>query len=336
MVSSFVIVHLPFIVLPIYFIIYTFIRVSKHWSDGKEPAKTSNSRFAAKLVLTFALSLLELAHVIDYSPNQHYSAEETAFRVGFYVLSALAWLFSSVLVFFDFIRRLESQWRGQRIYWILELFSHIVILILNTTIDSYDYSGREFYTFTLIQITCHALSVVFCLILSYFSLFRPNDFTKTNKINDISLHVPFKPIEDSMKFNEELFKVNFIDCKTRRNKENSSVTYYKFHVKVNNCESFITKTVQEFMVLNQTLEGLGLVLNEPLPDLVLIHFEEQGKELCRYLKYLCRVECMTPELLEFLEIRGSEKESLSRMFLDIHKERGKLEPLIRNGSSFMI
>ena len=323
MVSSFVIVHLPFIVLPIYFIIYTCIRVSKHWSDGKEPAKTSNSRFAAKLILTFALSLLELAHVIDYSPNQHYNAEETAFRVGFYVLSALAWLFSSALVFFDFI-------------WILELFSHIVILILNTTIDHYDYSGREFYTFTLIQITCHALSVVFCLILSYFSVFRPNDFTKTNKINDISLHVPFKPIEDSMKINEELFKVNFIDCKTKRNETNSSVSYYKFHVKVSSSESIITKTVQDFMVLNQALESAGLVLSGPLPGLVLVNFEEQGKELCRYLKALCRIECMTPELLQFLSVKGSEKEALSRMFSEIHKERGKFEPLQRSGSSLMV
>ena len=339
MVSSFFIVHLPFVILPVYFIFYTISRLRKHWSDGKEPAKTSNSRFAAKLILTFLLSLLDIVHIADYSPNQHYSPEEIALRIGFYTLSALAWLFSAILVFFDLIRRLKCQWRGQRIYWILELASHIVILVLNTSYDHYEYSGKEFYTFTLIQIASHALSVLFCLILSYFSLFRPNDFTVLTSDIYINLHSRASNTEDSIRDpdSEISLKITFLGFKTKLSDIGTSVPYYKFRIKLNNTQKTISRTLQDFEILHNSFLNSSFNLVDLLPhfessDLIKFEIQERGLELCSYLNSLCKVEFMSGELLTFLMIDEGEKDLLTRRFLEFHEERNESHPVPRSQS----
>ena len=339
MVSSFFIVHLPLIILPVYFIFYTISRLRKHWSDGKEPAKTSNSRFAAKLILTFILSLLDLVHIADYSPNQNYSPEELALRIGFYSLSALAWMFSSVLVFFDLIRRLKNQWRGQKLYWILELVTHIVILILNTTVDHYEYSGREFYTFTLIQIVSHVLSVLFCLILSYFSVFRPDDFTVLTSDIYINLNSRASHTDDSIRDtdSEISIKINFLGFKAKLNTSGSSTPYYKFRIKINTSQKTISRTLQDFEILHSSLKSSSFHLSDSLPefdssDLIKIDVQERGGELCKYLNLLCRAEFMSAELLKFLMIEGLEKDLLTRKFLEFHEERNESNPAPRSDS----
>ena len=339
MVSSFFIVHLPFIILPVYFIFYTITRLHKHWSDGKEPAKTSNSRFAAKLLLTFLLSLLDLVHIADYSPNQHYRSEEIALRIGFYSLSALAWLFSAILVFFDLSRRLKCQWRGQRIYWILELASHIVILVLNTTYDHYEYSGKEFYTFTLVQIVTHALSVLFTLILSYFSLFRPNDFTVLTSDIYINLHSRTSNTDDSIRDldSEISVKINFLGFKTKLSGSGNSVSYYKFRIKLNSSQKTISRTLQDFEILHNSFRNSKFNLINSIPqfessDFMKLDIQERGLELCKFLNSLCKVEFMSAELLSFLMIEEGDKEALTRRFLEFHEERNESNQVPRSQS----
>ena len=322
MVSEFIIDHLPFIFLPGYFIVYTTLRVAKHWSDGKEPAQTSGSRCATKLFLTICLSLLDIVQVADYSPNQHYTLDETMFRVGFYVFSAIAWLFSAILVFFDYNRRLKSQWRGQRMFWILELLSYTIILILNLATGSYQFSGNEFFRFSLIQITCYSISVAFCMFLTYFALFRPNDFTVLN--TDVYLKLDTRNFfnEDSLKLSEDGgFKINCTGYKTKV-VNNTGITHFKFSIKVNGAVHVISKTFQDFEGLVKALKSLG----EGLPDLnygkiLGLSVQERGAELGKYLSQICVTEFMSEFLLDFLGVEGVLKENLLNRHLEAH-DRG--------------
>ena len=325
MVSEFILDHLPFIFLPGYFIVYTILRVFKHWSDGKEPAQTSGSRCATKLFLTICLSLLDIVQVADYSPNQHYTLEETMFRVGFYVFSAIAWLFSAGLVFFDYNRRLKSQWRGQRIFWILELLSYTIILILNLMTGSYEFSGGEFFRFSLIQITCYSVSVTFCIFLTYFAIFRPNDFAVLNTDVYYKLDPRNFLNEDSLRMSEEgVFKISCTGYKTKV-VNNTAITHFKFSIKVNGTVHVISKAFQDFETLDKALKSGPYSFGEGLPDLnygkiLSLNVQERGAELGRYLNQVCIIEFMSEFLLDFLNIEGTLKDNLLNKHLELHDQ----------------
>lgn len=334
MASEFILRYLPFIFLPAYFMVYTVFRVHKHWSDGKEPAQTSGRRFAAKLSLTISLSILQLIQIADYSPNQHYTLEEFIFRIGFYVFSAIAWLFSASLVFFDYNRRLKSQWKGQRIFWILELVSYSAILILNLTTGDYELSGAEFYRFTLINIAGYSLSVFFCFILTYFAVFKPNDFSIIS--SQMYYKLETKNDESIRMTDDGVFKINFTGYKTKV-VSNLTVTNFKFSVKVNGDVQVISKTFQDFEILHKTLKSVPYQFTEELPELnyskiLSLSVHERGTELSKYLSQICISEFMTAELLDFLNIEGALKDNLLNKQLEIHDQEIHLERNSRSES----
>lgn len=316
MISSFIWVHLPFYLLPIYFSCYTVMRVIKHWRDGKERVHTSSGRLIVKIIATICCAILELVHVADYSPDVSYSTEEIIFRSCYFVVSGVSWLFSAVLVYFDYNRRLKSQWRGQRLYWILQFFTNLILLVLNIIYNEYEYSGSDFFKFDLIQIISYVFIVVICALLTYYSVFRPNDFSViTNemyqKLNKSSFS--FDDRQNEANDSEINFRVNITGYKIKQVMNSSSI-HYSINVQINESVRTISRSLVDFEFLDKSLReqfaGRGF------PDFSIIalrnfNVDERGQALCSYLTALCNVDYMTPDLLNFLQIEGNYRDILT-------------------------
>ena len=326
MIGSFIWVHAPFYILPMYFIFYTTQRMIKHWRDGRERARVSSGRLVAKTIATVCCAILELIHIADYSPNVSYSAEELAFRTCYFLLSGIAWLFSSILVYFDYTRGLPSQWRGQRLFWVLELFSNVVLLGLNIVFQEFEYDGEDFYQFYLIQILSYTMTIVSCCLLSYYAVFRPNDFSV---INSPPVYYPLerkpRPLPDEANISRDSeinFKLSITGYKIKP-VMNSSIIHYNINICINDTARTISRSLMDFEFLDKSLREQ--FSGNSFPDFSIStlrnsNVEDRGQALCVYLSSLCCSDFMTPDLLNFLQIEGNYRDILTYKHMQAAKE----------------
>ncbi|OMJ87315.1 hypothetical protein SteCoe_11001 [Stentor coeruleus] len=344
MVSYFVITHLPFILLPSYFILYTIQRIIRHWKDGKERARTSGGRLVIKLLATITCAIFELVHIADYSPNQNYSDGEIAFRISYFVLSGVAWAASSILVFFDYNRRLKAQWHGQRIFWILETPTNLALLLMNILVTDYNYSGVEFFSFSLIQIISYIVVTSISLFLAFLALFRPNDFTVISPNFPEKLEENFI-VKDEGGIDKKLDEISLRISYTRykiRQMQNSSLIQYKVNLNINTSIIHITRTLNDFEGLDRLLKSKfarGQIHARSFPEfptekLRSSSINERGQALCEYLNNLLSIEFMTPELIDFLNIEGEYRDILTLKHSQLIGERLPNEETILRNESF--
>ena len=325
MISSFIWIHAPFYILPMYFVFYTIQRIIKHWRDGRERARMSSGRLVTKTIATICCAILELIHIADYSPNMNYTAEELAFRTCYFLLSGIAWLFSSILVYFDYTRRLSSQWRGQRLFWILELFTNIVLLGLNVIFQEFEYEGDDFYQFYLIQIFSYVLIMISCCLLSYYAVFRPNDFSIINTEVYYLLEPTPRPPQDEVsetRDSEIKFKLSITGYKIKQ-VMNSSIIHYNINICINETARTISRSLMDFEFLDKSLREQFSGNNFPdffISSLRNSNVDERGQVLCAYLSALCCPEFMTPDLLNFLQIEDNYRDILTYKHMQAVKE----------------
>lgn len=288
-----------------------------------------------KIITTSSCGLLEVIHIADYSPDVEYSTSEIVFRFIYFFLSGCSWMLSSILVYFDYSRKLKSQWKGQRIYWILQLVSNSILLLLNIVFDKYDFNST-FYQFSLIQILSYCFIISCCALLSYCAVLKPDDFKpfETNMYEKLrKSRNSLTGIRAELSVNEIKFKVNITGYKIKQ-VSNSKIINYNIHVTLNETTHNIYRSLTDFEALDNSLrEKFAKSKFYAFPQFSMLELrgldvDNRGKTLCTYLTSVCREEFMSPDLLNFLQIEGNYRDLLT------YKHDLILEEKIRSGESY--
>ena len=252
-IDYYLVVHSILSTWCIYFIIYSIQRIITHWNDGKVKVKSFEGRLIVKISITVSCALFNVLHVADAFPA-YYSLSRLIIRTIYFIIAFCSWLFSSFLVYFDYARTLKSQWRGQRSFWIFNFFANIALLTMNIFTKLYSFSGSSLYQFDIIQISCYAISILLCIILSFYSIFRQNDFTVISDDLYKKLRRSSSLFDDPCSIeNELLLHITIPGCKMRTANDVSTI-HYKIRIGVNNDESYeISRTLADFYSLDKTL-----------------------------------------------------------------------------------
>lgn len=313
----YIFLHSLFAVFTVYFISYSIQRIMLHWKDGREKVITSSGRLLVKIACTVTCSLLEFAHIIDYVPSK-YSEANMISRTIFFSLNGFSWLISSFLVYFDYSRRLSSQWKGQRLFWVFGLIANTCLVIYNFSQHLYKFKGENLLKFDVIQVLSYTLSIIICCLLSFYSIFRPNDFVITSPELYKRLKKSTMLFEESGLETEDIvIKANIIGYKI---KQVQSITLLLFNVNisVNGVLHSVSRSLADFEALD-----LGLREKFPKSQYPNLNFPEFQRELLRkedpstrakllnvYISALCCSDFMTSELLNFLQIEGNCRDLL--------------------------
>lgn len=319
-----------------YYIVYCIQRIVRHWKDGKERVRTSGGRLVGKIALTISCAVLEFIHVADYVPSQ-YKQDHLILHSIYFTVGGISWLFSSALVYFDYTRRLKSQWRGQRIFWISKLLINIALLVFNVIDGIYDFDGDMLYQFDLIQIISYVISILICTVLSFYSVFLPDDFTVISDDLYIKLKrsaLLFDDSETDLTKEEVMLRVSIAGYKIKQI-QNTSYIQYNLNITVNNTNYKISRSVADFEALDQALREKfpkadfpNLEFPEFSPEVLRkCSTEERGNLLGKYLAFLCHDDFMTPDLLNFLQIEGAYRDILT------HKHNLMLEERLLGAES---
>ena len=317
--ESYIYVHSFLGGLSLYFIVYSVIKIQQHWKDGKERAHISRGRLIVKIAGTVLMSIIQLIHVADYNPGK-FSKVHFVTRTCYFIITAIAWLFSSVSVYFDYNRRLQIQWRGQRGFWMIGLISNVTLLSMNMYWKVYSYNKNTEIAYAFVQICLYGVSIVISIVLFSYAIFRPDDFTV------IPHDMFFKLKRSSLVFDEgnESIEDN-IQIKIRvggykiKPILNTSVIHYNFNIGINDTFYSISKSLIDFESLDKALRGK--FPKDDFPNLKFPEFsmellrkyetKERGDELCKYLNSICKPDFMTPDLLNFLQIEGNYRDLLT-------------------------
>lgn len=333
-------VHYLFAVFTFYFLLYSFRRIALHWRDGKEKVITSSGRLVVKIACTVTCSLLALAHIVDYVPSK-YDKENSIARTVFFSLYSFSWLISSYLTYFDYSRRLPSQWQGQRFFWIFGLIANISLLSFNLSINLYNFQGSELFQFDIIQLLAYILSIILCCLLSSYSIFRPNDFSITSPELIKKLKRSTVLFDETIENDDIKIKVSIIGYKIKQ-VQSITLLHFNINVSVNRLVHSISRTLADF-------EALDLCLREKFPKSQFpnLKFPEFHKEALRkedpsirakllntYLSELCCPDFMTSELLNFLQIEGNVRDLLVvRNSIGFEEKTPMSEDFLRSDSS---
>jgi hypothetical protein len=139
----------------------------------------------AKRVLTLILAALNLTLVVlGIDELKHSNDAGFYLRFFFYCVETFSWLISFALVAFEYSRRLEMSWLGQRFYWPISFImtlSHVTFqsyqIIANKTNSSYEIAWAK--------VSLYLLCAIVSGTLAWIAIFRPNDFYLINR-NDCS------------------------------------------------------------------------------------------------------------------------------------------------------
>jgi PX domain len=318
--DAYIILHSTFLAWGTYFFGYSVQRIVRHWRDGRERVRTSKGRLILKIACTFLCAIFQFLHIADYLPGK-YSDAHLALRIVYYTISGISWLFSSVLVYFDYTRRLKAQWRGQRTFWLLGLAITLSLLVLSILTDSYKDTEAGSYQFDIIQITAYTLTIPITILLSFYSIFRPNDFAVISNEMYLKLKRPSLLFDDTTNKsleNKITLDINITGYKIKQ-VLNTSVINYNINVAVNDTTYGISRSLADFEALDRAMRktfSINCFPNLTFPDFNLevlrkMNAVERGDLLCKYLKALCFSEFMTPDLLNFLQIEGNYRDLLS-------------------------
>lgn len=326
----YIVVHSIFTAWSSYFTAYSVLRIIKHWNDGKERVRTSGGRLIVKIAATVACAVIQLIHIVDFFPKD-YSKSDLISRTIYFSISGVSWVFSSILVYFDYSRRLKSQWRGQRLYWIMELINNIILLSFNLYTGIYSFTGSELYQFDIIQIFAYCLSIIICLLLTFYSIFLPNDFTMITP--DVYLKLKKSSILFDDTGNESTdehinIKAGISGYKIKQVSA-TSIVHYKITVTLNILKYTISRSLFDFEELDKTLREKfpkSLYPNLNFPNFHVEHLrkvspDERGVELNKYLTGVVCQDFMTPDLLNFLQIEGNYRDILMLQHSQMAEER---------------
>lgn len=306
--EGYYLMHLPFFFIPGAFLLTGLVRIVRHWNDGKETTKFHASRLFLKILACFFCAVLEIFHIVDLSPKKYYNNGEELIRTCYFLLSFLAWIFSSYIVYFKFKRRLKGRWIGLRGYWILSFFSNSGLLALNIFSNNLIVYNRPISNYYLTQTIIYSFSIFTCLVLSFYAIFHPNDFIVVKR----EKNEEFIPKEISVNEEGHLIKVSMAGFKI---KDQGNINY-DIIVSVNGVTHKVSRTYPEFDKLHKEL--LISYSTDPecrLPELPSflqrnLTLEMKTSALGEYLKELCQQSCFISELLDFLKIEGKVKESI--------------------------
>ena len=314
----------------LYFIIYCAQRIVYHWRDGKERARTSGGRLIVKIASTISCSILEFIHMADYMPG-HFSEERFIIRSIYFATAGSSWMCSSFLVYFDYTRRLKSQWQGQRTFWISQLFINSGLLLFNILTGNYTYYGEVLYQFDLIQIISYSLSILLCLLLSFYSIFRPNDFSMVSAdlFAKLKRSAMLFDDTDSGGLDEEIVLTASIAGYKSKEVQNSFFIKYNINITINEKKYCISRSLSDFEALDKALREKFPRVDFPnlkFPEFSVeilrkCNTEERGTILGKYLSFLCKDDFMTPDLLNFLQIEGNYRDLLSYKYNLLLEER---------------
>ena len=341
--QNYLILHLILIVAYLYFLGYSIQRIIKHWKDGKERVITSSGRLIVKIACTVACSVLQFAHIADYMPSK-YSYQIFVIRTLYFSICGATWLVSSTLVYFDYSRRLSSQWIGQRSFWILGVLSNILLLTFNFVTEYYDFDGKSLFSFDIVQITAYVVTIILCILLSFYAIFMPNDFSIISPDLFKKLKKSTKLFEDTTtEHNEEdiIIKTSIIGNKIKEVK-GIRIISYTISVSHNSSSNQISRTLEDFEALDSSLRKKfprSEYPNLAFPEFVIENIrkesiENRAKILQVYLSELCVQEFMTSDLLNFLQIEGHTRDLLAfRNSTGIDEKINFSEEVIRSESN---
>ena len=223
--------------------------------------------------------------------------------------------------------------------------SNTLLIVLNLTVGGgYNYSGNGFYQFDLIQIASYSFSLLCCCLLSYYALFRPNDYLVISDDMHLKLHPKYliDDIENETNDSEIIFKVNITGYKIKQIK-NSSIIHYNINISINDSVITISRSLIDFEALDKSLREKFSPIESPnlkFPEFSITflrncNIDDRGQALCTYLNALCGAEFffMTPDLLNFLHIEGNYRDLLTFKHSQNIEERLNSDSLPRAESS---
>ena len=195
------------------------------------------------------------------------------------------------------------------------------MLTTNILFEIYSFHGSSLYEFDIIQIVIYSITIILNLILSFYSLFKPNDFAIISEDMYIKLRKSTLLFNDPG--NESIEKVLLLTINISgykiKNVMNTSTIHYNINICVNNLNYYVSRTLVDFYSLDRALRE-----NFPksdFPNLIFPEFsmdllkkctiEERAAMLGAYLQVLCSAEFMTSDLLNFLQIEGDYRDSLA-------------------------
>jgi PX domain len=305
--------HTPFFVLPSLFLSAGILRTIIHWRDGQERSRYHSSRLILKILACGFCAILELLHIFELDPEQYYNGCEDIMRTSYFLLSSSAWILSGFLVYFTFKRRIRTHWIGQKGYWTISLLSNVTLLVLNVIKSDFIIPDTAISDYYLIQTVIYSLSIASNLFLTYYALFRPEDFIVSSQQYKKSLVVDIKQLENE---GTRIF-VSMVGYKIKEHNGSKSC-YYEIIVSVNGITHKVSRTYAEFDSLHRaffkfaSVEMSQAVDIPELPNFLQqkLTSEEKTAALGEYLNTICSQNYFTVELLEFLNIQGDTKENI--------------------------
>ena len=210
---------------------------------------------------------------------------------------------------------MRCEWIGRKGYWVLSLFSNITILVINIIDDNYLDINQQITEYYEGQTILYSFAIFFDLVLSIYAFFKPDDFIFNLRDNNKKFITP------SEETNEKKILVSMSGYKIKEI-NNNKVIYYDIIVFANGSTHKVSRTYNEFDEVNKAiLNGMNSDLqpNIILPELPNFYqknlsLEEKTAALGDYLNSFCAQSYFSLDLLEFLKIEGTFKESVIKNF----------------------
>ncbi|OMJ70848.1 hypothetical protein SteCoe_31093 [Stentor coeruleus] len=302
------------------YLITGVFKMINHWKDGKEATKYHATRLFLKIIACITCSALEMLHIIDISPKNYYSTDHQLFRTSYFGFSAVTWIFSAFMVYFEYKRHIKCQWIGQKGYWLFSLFSNITLLILNIFQNSFILTNTELKTYIMIQTIIYSFMIFSNIVLTYFAIFKPNDFIIMNP-----------GLTDGIFSEKEDKDCSGLCISVSGFKIKDQTAYYEIVVSVLNKTSKVSKTLSQFEDFHKKLEENhspdtfpDFEMPELPKDLKMMNPTEKVSVIDEYLNKICQQNYFVEAFLDFLEIKGRIKENIlknvSKTFDEDHDE----------------
>lgn len=325
----------PLCVVPLWFLIFSTVRVIRHYRDSREHGKTPYRKYSRfKQVLTALLVLIHLVLLFDIDPAQ-WPFLDLLIRSIYFALSVLAWITSFLLVSFDATRQLDQSWLCQRGFWPFSCLCSCLSLVLQLKATAILHSNSpetESY-FLISRCTLYSCAVVTTGVLTYLALQHPNDFFWTGSV--------------SVLLSPRLLRVSRQRRGTADTRLTASITalkakqglvLFRISVKIGGNEHSTQRQFSEFRELHEGLrsnfseETFPNLVFPNLPNVNSLEIEEKIAQLNKYLSALLIPELMTDQLLDFLAIKDGVRIELSALHEQAMKALGVFEPGSRHDS----
>lgn len=327
--STQLIIYGLMLTVPISFIIYTLLRVRRHWNDGHERVKNvQTTTLIIKYGLTFIIGLLSAIQAISLFINTIDNQNNVKImKIVFFGLFSLGAIMSIIMLRLEASLGLIMKWFGHRIYWPGCLMVYAVIFVLETGIHE-----EEFFDFlSNPDLIMSAIGVLLCMLLTVLALFKPNEFDKRK--DEISANLLKKTRFSSVGHRKSVPEdrglagtviVSIKDYKIKV-EGGKQVVFYNISVKIKGQVEKVRRTYYEFDKLYKAIRksypveifqymsfpqfpifsGMGLTL------------EQKTEALNDFIAELCCPEFMLEDTLDFLNIQGPFRDKLLEEHDDI-------------------